>query len=371
MSYWNVSNRTALICVTALLTCLGLLAIYASSSIPAHGNFGDEFHYFRKQSLIALVGFIFIFSSGHLPLNILKKTTLPLILVTLLCLAIVHVPGMSHSAKGATRWIRIGPIGFQPAELAKLAVVFYMARYLSNPARDLRLFWKGVLPGFAVVGLFGVLVLLQPDFGSSLFLFIIAFLMAFISGMSRKHVLYLVSFGALGAVAAVAAAPYRVKRFLTFLNPWDEVRGSGFQIIQSFVGYQNGGLLGVGLGESRQKLFFLPDAHTDFILAVIGEELGLIGVLLVCAAFCFYTYLGFQIFAAQRDTFHKLLAFGITSMVAVQSSLNMGVTMGILPTKGIPLPFVSSGASALICFLGATAILARLAQEDVGNRGQT
>lgn len=368
MSYWNVSTRTALICVTALLTCLGLLAIYASSSVPAHGTFGDEFHYLRKQGLIALAGFVFIFSTGHLPIKLLQKATLPLLMVTLLTLIIVHIPGMSHSAKGATRWIRIGPIGFQPAELAKLAVVFYMARYLSHPGRDLRNFWRGLMPCFAVVGLMGGLVLLQPDFGSSLFLVIIAFLMAFIGGMSRKHVLSLIGIGTVGIVTAIAAAPYRIKRFLTFLNPWEEVRGSGFQIIQSFVGFQNGGLLGVGLGESRQKLYFLPDAHTDFILAVIGEELGLLGVLLVCTSFCFYTFLGFQIYKSQKNNFHRLLAFGITCMVAVQACLNMGVTMGLLPTKGIPLPFVSSGASALICFLGATAILARLGQEEISSR---
>ncbi len=364
MNRWSISLRTSLICVTAFLTCLGLLAIYASSSIPAHGAVGDEFLYFRKQMLVAIFGFLVIFCAGHIPLALFERIVLPLFLLSALALAIIHVPGMAHSAKGATRWLRIGPIGFQPAELAKLATIFFMARILSDPRRDIRQFRTGILPALLGVGVLSLLLLSQPDFGTAMLLLMVGFLMVFVAGMPRQQVFALGIAGLLAAAATILAAPYRVKRILTFLNPWAEVRGSGFQIIQSFVGFQKGGLLGVGLGESRQKLFFLPDAHTDFILAVIGEELGLFGVLLVCSCFAFYVYVGFRIISVQHRNFFRFLALGITTLVALQASFNMGVTMGLLPTKGIPLPFVSSGASSLLCFLCATAVLARLSQEE-------
>jgi cell division protein FtsW len=203
-------------------------------------------------------------------------------------------------------------------------------------------------------------MMLQPDFGSTVLLVLVTFLMLFIAGLSPTLIGGSFLAGILALVAAVAAAPYRMKRLLSFLDPWSVVSGGGFQIIQSYVGFQNGGLFGLGLGESKQKLFFLPEAHTDFILSVIGEELGVLGVFLVCGLYFFLSWLGFQIAKKQDNKFHALLAYGFTCLISLQAALNMAVVMGMLPTKGIPLPFISNGASSLIVFLVVIGILARL-----------
>jgi len=358
-----ITNRTALICTTAFLTCVGLLAIYASSSIPAAQNLGSEFYHLKKQALVAGFGFFVIFLTGHLPFKWIEVATVPLLVLSLVLLSLVHVPGLEGRAGGASRWLMVGGISIQPAELAKLALVLFLAKNLSRPSSNLESFWQGVLPNLATYGLLAVLLMTQPDFGSTAFLLILTFIMLFVAGLPRRFVALFVLVGACGVGAAILAAPYRLARLLTFMDPWSKFKGSGFQIIQSYLGFQNGGLFGAGLGESRQKLFFLPEAHTDFILSVIGEELGLFGVLLICLLFAYLVYLGIQITRSQTSNYRRFLAFGITVMIAAQATLNMGVTMGVLPTKGITLPFVSNGSNSLLVFLGAIAILARISQE--------
>ncbi len=359
-----ITNRTALICTAAFLTCIGLLAIYASSSIPAAQNFGNEFHHLKKQALVAGLGFFAIFLTGHLPFKWIERSTIPLLVISIGLLALVHVPGLEGRAGGASRWLIVGGISIQPAELAKLALILFLAKNLSRPTSNLENFWQGVMPNLIIYGLLAALLMSQPDFGSTAFMLILTFLMLFIAGLPRRFILWFSFVGIGGLIAAVVAAPYRLARLLTFLDPWSKFKGSGFQIIQSYLGFQNGGLFGAGLGESRQKLFFLPEAHTDFILSVIGEELGLFGVLLICSLFSYLVYLGIQITRNQESNYRKFLAFGLTSMIATQATINMGVTMGVLPTKGITLPFVSNGSNSLLVFLGAIAILARISQES-------
>ncbi len=365
------SERMTLICLVGFLTGIGLLAIYASSSIPASQRTGDEFIFLRKQAIVAAVGFIGIFAVGHMPLRWLDRLPLPMAGLALGSLLLLFVPGLGARVGGATRWLELAGFRFQPSELAKLALVLILAKNLSRPRSVISNFRVGILPNVLLLSIFIGLLLLQPDFGTASLLFIVTFLMLFAAGLPRRYIFGSMAVGLAGLIIGILAAPYRIIRLVSYLDPWTEMRGSGFQIIQSYLAFQNGGLLGVGLGESRQKLFFLPEAHTDFILSVIGEELGLVGVLLVCSLFAYLAWLGFRISQRQRTNFHKFLALGLTCMICTQAAVNMGVTLGLLPTKGIPLPFVSNGASSLVVFLAAIAILARLSQEGGINLGES
>ena len=345
------------------LTGLGLLAIYTSSSMKGAQQFGDSFLFFRKQAFVALGGFAGMFICLKMPFRWIERSVLPLTCLTVIILGLIFVPGFYVKGGGAARWINLAGFSFQPAELAKITLVLFLAKNLSRSKSNVDQFWTGIFPNIAVFGLLAILLMKQPDFGSTALLGTVTLLMLFVAGISNRHIGLAGGAAVLGVVAAVLAAPYRMARLVSFLDPWAEIKNGGFQIIQSYLAFQNGGLLGVGLGESRQKLYFLPEAHTDFILSVIGEELGLSGVLLVCSLFFFITWTGYRITLMQEVPFRKFLAFGLTSLIAVQASINMGVTMGLLPTKGIPLPFVSSGASSLLVFLCVAAILARLAKD--------
>lgn len=358
------SASLAIVVCAALLTGIGLLAIYASSSMKGAQQFGDSLAFFRKQFIVAIAGFTGIVIAQRLPWKWFEGVTLPAYVFSLGTLALIFVPGAYSVGGGAARWLHLGGISFQPAELAKLTLIMFLAKNLGRSGCDLRSFSKGILPNLIAFGTFAVCLMKQPDFGSTVLMGALTVVMLFVAGLPIRF-LAIMAATSLGAmVAAVVAAPYRMARLLSFLDPWAEVRGGGFQIIQSYLAFKNGGLLGTGLGESRQKLFFLPEAHTDFILSVIGEELGLAGILLVCALFLFMSIIGLEISLRQESRYRALLGVGCTALIFGQSALNMGVTMGLLPTKGMPLPFVSSGASSLLVFLAVTGILARLARES-------
>ena len=344
-----------------MLTALGIVEIYAASATRAMEQFNDPYLYVRKHVLVAVLCVPLLYVLLALPLKYLTLAILPLYLVTLIALSLLFVPALGIKAGLATRWVSIFGFNFQPAELARLAVIFYLARNLSRPTCNLqqaRYLWQSLLPPALIC----VLIMLQPDFGTVFLLVTTCCAMLFVAGLSRR---YLVLFGSAVVVfvaTAIAIAPYRFKRLVSFLDPWSQVSEGGFQIIQSYLAFQNGGVLGAGLGESKQKLFFLPEAHTDFILSVVGEELGLLGVFLIWGLFFYICYLGFKIAALVKDQFHKFLAFGFAFLITSQALLNMGVVTGLLPTKGLPLPFVSSGSSALLIFFVVIGVLARLAK---------
>lgn len=354
--------RVTLIMTAALLTAFGLLAIYSASNVTAYHRFGDPFFFVKKQAFIAIAGFAAIALVARLPLRWLSRSALPGLLVSLcLLLATIWAP-LSHRVNGASRWLAFGGLSFQPAEFAKLALLVYLAKLLGRRTEGLG--FRGWTLWLCLGGL-GLLVLpmlAQPDFGSAFLLSILCLVMLFTAGLPAKYLLYTSLIALPGIAFLIFTEPYRMARLLSFANPWAEIRGGGFQIIQSYVGFQNGGLWGVGLGESKQKLFFLPEAHTDFILSVIGEELGLFAVIAVIVALGLIVAAGIRIALAQTDPFRTHLAFGVSTLIAVQALLNLGVVMGMLPTKGIPLPFVSHGSSCLWVCLSGTAILARLAQ---------
>lgn len=357
------SYSFALVSTVLILTGFGLLIIFSSSSISAYQRYGDAFYFFRKQAIVAIVGFGLIFLIYRMPFAFIERLTLPAVVLAVVLLILTLIPATRYTANGASRWIQFFGITFQPAEFAKLALILFLSKNLSRPNFNIKKLATGILPNLMVFGLCAVLIMVQPDFGSVFVLFSITFLMLFVAGLSNRYIIIFAILAILAIVVAIINAPYRMERLLVFLDPWNDVRRGGFQIIQSYLGFQNGGLLGLGLGESRQKLYFLPEAHTDFILSVIGEELGLIGVLVVTVSFIYLMVIGLKITKKQTKIYRKFLAFGITALITIQAMINIGVSMGVLPTKGIPLPFVSYGSSSLIVFLISVGILARASKD--------
>lgn len=354
-----------LVVLIVLILCLfGLLLIFSSSSITAQHNFGNMYFFMKKQALTVAVGFFSLIVIQFIPMSWIERLNLPFYLTSLSLVALSLHPSFSHSVNGAARWIKLGPITLQPVEISKLAIILFMAKSLSRPAKFQTLqTLSSVAINLVPLFLFTGLLMLQPDFGSSVLLTLIVGAMLFLRGLPIRFVLGLGFLGVLAVAFAVWQAPYRMARLLSFMDPWASAQTSGFQIIQSYVGFFNGGFFGLGLGESKQKLFFLPEAHTDFILSVIAEELGFIGVGFLVCLFAYISWIGWQITLMQRDNFRKYLAFGLTCLIAIQASINMGVAMGLLPTKGMPLPFVSHGSSSLIVFLWVAALLTKLALE--------
>jgi cell division protein FtsW len=282
-------------------------------------------------------------------------------MASVVALALVLIPGIGLERGGARRWLGLGGFSLQPSELTKLAVVLFLARALSRKRDQLRQI-SSVLSILAVVGLCAGLILLQPDFGTATILCALVYLMLFVAG---AHPLHLAGLGVAGAAALgllATLAEYRMRRLLCFLDPWADSQGCGFQLVQSLIAVGSGGATGVGLGQSRQKMFYLPEAHTDFIFSLVGEELGLVGALCVLALFGLIAVRGFRVASRHPDPFASLLAFGLTLMVVLSAVVNVGVVLGLLPTKGLPLPFVSYGGSALLGAMIAAGMLAALSR---------
>jgi cell division protein FtsW len=274
----------------------------------------------------------------------------------------VLVPPIGQAINGTRRWIRLGPVSFQPVELAKLALVVYLAAFLAKKRGELNDFRTGALPPLLVGGFMAGLVLLQPDLGNCMTLIVLTFGLLYLAGSPIKH-LALVAAPALPLIVlAIWMAPYRMRRITAFVDPWADPRGSGFQIIQSWLALGNGGVLGQGIGASRQKLFYLPEAHTDFIFAVLGEELGFVGAVAIVAVFAVLVWRGLRVGLRAPDAFGAHLALGVTLLLATQTLVNLGVVTGLLPTKGLPLPFISFGGSALLMTMLATGILLNISQ---------
>lgn len=354
------SHGKTLVLATFFLTLLGIMAIYSSSAVMAYQKFGDSFHYVKKQLAVIALGFMSFYGVSKISTPRLKDLALPLLALAFVLLCLTHVPGIGFKANGASRWVQVLGVSFQPAELAKLALLIFVAKSLAKTPFYKTQFFRDILPPLLVCSAFAVLLMLQPDFGSTVLIFAVTFMLLFVAGLPLKFVFAGFGTMALSIGAAVMVSPYRMSRLLSFLDPWADIKSSGFQIIQSYVGFFNGGLLGKGIGESQQKLYFLPEAHTDFVLTIIGEEFGVIGIAFIILNFIAIAYSGCQIALKQKVDFSKFLAFGIAIMITLQAIINMGVTMGALPTKGISLPLVSSGASSVLMFLMAIGLLLRL-----------
>lgn len=334
--------------------------VYSTSAILAGDRFQDPYYFLKRQALYAGMGFILMILMMFFPYEILKRFAYPILVFSIFLLAAVLIPGIGHRAGGSMRWLKIQSFSFQPSELAKLGLIVFLAYFLTKKEEKIRSFSFGFLPTILLSGLIIVLVMKEPDFGAAFFLTAMVFLLLFISG---ARVIYIAGAFLLTTPVVyyfLTKVGYRYKRLISFIRPWEDPTGSGFQIIQSFLSFGSGGLFGLGLGEGRQKLFFLPAPYTDFIFSVIGEELGLVGAMVVVLLFFILTLRGIHIALSLEDRFGAYLALGITLMIALQAVINMGVVLGLLPTKGLTLPFISYGGTSLVTNLVGVGILLHL-----------
>lgn len=345
-----------LVCLLAL-ACFGLVMVYSVSSLRADELYGDGFFFLKRQAIALLIGLGVMFTAMRIHPATWHRLAYPVLLITVALLVVVLIPGIGTEVGGARRWIRIPGFSIQPGEIVKVAAILYLAHSLSRKEGKMGRFGIGVLPHVIVISLLSVLLLLEPDMGTVMTLGAVMFTMLFVGGARLTHLAGMV----LAAVPPVAlliyAEPYRLKRILTFIDPWQSPYGDGFQIIQSFLAFGSGGVSGQGLGDSQQKLFFLPEAHTDFILSVIGEELGLIGVSCVIAAYLFIMLRGIRIALNCTESFSALLAVGVSVLIGIEAFTNAAVVMGLLPTKGLTLPLISYGGSSLVATLWGCGML--------------
>jgi len=311
-----------LLVASFLLTTIGLVMVYAASAMKGLQQFSDAFLFIRKQALVAGAGFIMNWCIGQMRERQLRLLTLPLLALATGLLAMIFVPGVYKMGGGASRWMSLAGIRFQPSELAKLALVFFLAKNLARDRFSIDSFRRGIFPNLLVFGMLATLMMMQPDFGSTVLMGLVLVSMLFVAGLNTKYIAACAGAALLLVAAAVAVAPYRLARLTSFLDPWSEMQRGGFQIIQSYLAFQNGGFAGVGLGESKQKLFFLPEAHTDFILAVIAEELGFLGVSLVVSLFAMFLFCGVRIAMNQKTHYRRNLAFGLTFLIGIQAAIN-------------------------------------------------
>ena len=349
--------------VMVVLLSIGVVMVYSASAIMAADRFHDPYLFLKKQLFWALLGSFCLLTVLRVDYRRLERLQWPILIAAGVLLVLVLVPPFAQPINGTRRWFRLGPVSFQPAELAKLALVIYLAAYLARRHDGLASFSRGLLPPLGIAGGLALLVLLQPDLGSCLTLIIVTFGLLFLAGARTRHLGLLVALALPVLVFVVRLAPYRLRRITTFVDPWADPRGGGFQIIQSWLALGSGGLFGRGIGESKQKLFYLPESHTDFIFAVIGEELGFLGAVALLALFVVLIWRGLRIGLRAPDPFGGYLALGITVLIATQTLVNLGVVTGLLPTKGLPLPFISFGGSALLVTMLSTGVLLNISQQ--------
>jgi len=355
--------RRSIFLITLILIAIGVIMIYSSSGIYAYEKFGDSIHFLERHLWFLLLGFIIMLAAMSVNLAEIEKFSKVIVAFSILLLLLVVIPGVGISVAGARRWFRIGILSFQPSEFAKIALIIYLAGFFERKGYKIKDLFYGYLPCMSVVVLTSLLVLLQPDLGTAVAIFFVGALTVFIAGGKLKHLLTTVLLGLPFLYYLILSVPYRMRRILIFVDPWRDTQGSGFQIIQSFLALGSGGLFGVGLGQSRQKLFYLPESHTDFIFSIIGEELGFMGTVAVVILFGALMWLGMRAFFREQRPFNKILIFGVTCMIAFEALVNIGVSVGAFPTKGLPLPFISYGGSSLIFHMAAVGLMLNAMRE--------
>lgn len=355
-----------LLLVVVAMVMFGLIMVYSSSFIYAQEKAGDGFAFIRKQLIYAGLGMVTLLGVCRIDYRKWEKWAYPVLGAAVLMLALILVPGIGARVGGARRWIHLGSLHFQPGEFAKFAVIFFVARQLTRKQNRIETFTAGVLSHFVVPLPILCLLLLQPDFGTTVMITIVIFFLMFLGGVPIRYLFGTFGLASIAGGILAFGTAYRRARLITFLNPWDDPGGKGFQILQSFIGLHNGRLWGVGLGNGKEKLFYLPEAHNDFIFSVIGEELGFVGIAAVIAAYLYLVYRGLRIAwncqKLYQDRFGMLLATGITLALGLQSFVNIAVVLGLVPTKGLTLPFISYGGSALLVDLFAVGVLLSVAR---------
>lgn len=351
--------------VAILLSAIGLVFIYSASSYSAEVQLGDSFHYVKTQGLALFVGVLFMVGMTFVDLRKVKKVALPIYIVSLVLLALVFVPVLGVESYGAKRWLNLGFFTIQPSEYAKFGMVIMLAKVMADKGANT---FPKLMLLFLIGGVVALLLILEPNMSITICVVLVLVLMIFVGGAKFKHLTAIGLPVLVAGVVLIFSEPYRIRRLLAFVDPWASPLDEGYQLIQSYYALGSGGLFGVGIGNSRQKYLFLPFAESDFILSVIGEEIGFVGILLVVALFLFIVVKGWMVAVRAKDRFSSYLATGITAVLAVQTALNIAVVCGAIPPTGLPLPFVSAGGSSLVAYLMAIGILMNVSrQAKIGN----
>lgn len=345
------------------LSALGLVMVYSASSVTALDKFDDSTYFLRRQSVFLVTGFVAMMFIASTDYRLWVRMGGWALGLSCFLLLLTFVPGLGTKAGGAVRWLNLGGIRLQPGEFAKLGAILYMTWALVRKGENVRTFTYGLLPMGLVTALLAGLLLKQPDFGNAVVLVFIAGVLLFLAGARVSYLLAIVLWSLPVMWALIMGSDYRRKRLMSFLDPWADPQNTSYQILQSFTAFYSGGIFGTGLGNSKEKLYYLPEVHTDFIGAVLGEELGFVGISLVVIAFFVLVIRGFRIAMRSPDSTGFLLAAGCSTLIGIQAVLNFSVILGLLPTKGLPLPFFSHGGSALIVMLLACGLI-----QSVGNR---
>ncbi|KAB2335323.1 stage V sporulation protein E [Cytobacillus gottheilii] len=351
-----------LIIITLSLLAVGLTMVYSASAIWADYKFDDSFFFAKRQLLFAVAGIVAMFFIMNVDYWTWRTWAKLIIIVCFVLLVLVLIPGVGNVRNGSRSWIGVGAFSVQPSEFMKLAMIVFMAKFLSERQKLITSFKKGLAPSLGLAFLAFAMIMMQPDLGTGTVMMGTCVVMIFVAGARISHFVMLGLIGVAGFVALVLSAPYRMKRITSFLDPWEDPLGSGFQIIQSLYAIGPGGLFGLGLGQSRQKFFYLPEPQTDFIFAILSEELGFIGGSFVILLFALLLWRGIRIALGAPDLYGSFLAVGIIAMVAIQVMINVGVVTGLMPVTGITLPFLSYGGSSLTLMLMAIGVLLNISR---------
>ena len=355
--------RVLLFGSAVILIALGVVMIYSASAIYAFEQMKDSLFFLKRHIVYLSIGIVLAVYMSSVDYKTSRKHAKSLLIVALVLLVLVLIPHVGSSTGGARRWFKFFGFSFQPSEFLKIVLIYYMADFLDRKKDSISDIKYTVFPALFVLGMCAGLIFLQPDLGTAITIALVTLIMFFAAGFKLSHLAVIICSALPALLVAMLAKPYRRKRILAFFHPWDDPRGVGFQIIQSFLALGSGGLLGVGLGKSQQKLFFLPESHTDFIFSIIGEELGFLGASSVIILFIVFIFAGMVIVFRSQNKFSQLFGLGLVSLIGLQAVINIGVSIGALPTKGLSLPFISYGGSALLANMAGLGLLINLSKE--------
>lgn len=351
-----------LLAIVSILLVIGMVTIYSSSGVMAMEKWGSSSYFLRRQVLWILIGGIAAWGTAQVQVESWRKLVVPLFFFCVVALVLTLLVGTTVG--GARRWLRFAGIGFQPSEFVKFFAVLFIANYADKHKSRMHDFVRGPLPALLIIGLLCGMILLEPDLGTPVMILSLSLLLLYLGGARGKHLGLLVGVGVPLVLALIWFEPYRRRRFFAFLHPWENSLGDSYQLVQSFLALGSGGLAGVGLGNAHSKLLYLPEPHTDFIFPILGEEFGWVGSVFVIGLYLLLMWVGFRIASRMKNLYRHLLALGITLWISIQSILNIAVVTGCMPTKGMPLPFISFGGSSLVVSLAAIGILWKLSREQ-------
>lgn len=360
----NKSLDYGLLIVVLVLLAIGLVTVLSASAHYSLRTEGDSYFYVKKQLLFAVVGIISMLIISKVDYRILNsRISYALLAIAFVLLCLIFVPGIGVTRNDATRWINLAGFQFQPSEIMKIAMIFFIATTISKNPKRIKTFWSGLVPYLALIGAIAVLLLLEPHMSATVIITVIAIAMIFVAGAKLNHLIPIGLLGVAGAGVLAYTSEYRWKRVMIFLDPWQDARGDGYQIIQSLYAIGSGGLFGVGLGKSVQKYLYIPEPHNDFIFSIWAEEMGLLGVIAVIALFGIFIWRGMTIALKAPDMFGSLVATGVTVMIGIQAIFSIAVVSSSMPVTGIPLPFFSYGGTALVILLSCVGVLLSVSRQ--------